>query len=74
LQDDEVLGEHIGLNLRVMFISAGGTVQKLLLLVDDRQAFFADRVPAIEISWSLLFGVIELVAHWAFHHDKVIIL
>ena len=35
LQDDEIFSEHIGLNLGVMFIAAGGAVEKLLLFVDD---------------------------------------
>jgi hypothetical protein len=34
LQCYEIFGQHVGLGLRVMFESAGGTIQKLLFLVD----------------------------------------
>jgi hypothetical protein len=35
LQDDEIFSEHIGFDLGVMFVAAGGAVEKLLLFVDD---------------------------------------
>jgi hypothetical protein len=47
LQDDEVFGEHVGFDLRIVFVAAGRAVQELLLVVDDREALLADRVPAV---------------------------
>lgn len=67
LEDDEVFGEHVGLYLRVVLVAAGGAIQKLLLLVDDRQALLAHRMSAVQVPGSLLLRVVELVAHRALH-------
>lgn len=47
LQDDEIFGEHIGLDLGIVLVATGGAVQKLLLLVHDRKTLLAHRVPAV---------------------------
>lgn len=47
LQHDEILAEHVGLDLRIVLEAAGGAVQELLLLEDDAQALLADSVPAV---------------------------
>jgi hypothetical protein len=67
LQHNEVFGEHIWFNLRVMFESACGAVQKFLLFVDNGEALFANCVTAVEVARCFLLRVIEIVAHWAFH-------
>lgn len=47
LQHYKIFSEHVGFYLRVMLEAAGRTVQELLLVVDYRQAFLADRVAAV---------------------------
>lgn len=47
LQDNKIFGEHIRLYLGIVLVATGGTVQKLLLLVDYRQTLLAHRVPAV---------------------------
>lgn len=47
LQHDEVLRQHIGSQLGVVLVSAGGTVQELLLLVDHIETLLANGVSAV---------------------------
>ena len=35
LKHYEILGEHIGLDLGIMFVSTGGTIKKFLLLINN---------------------------------------
>lgn len=47
LQHYKIFGEHVGFDLRVVLVAAGGAVQEFFFLVDDGEALFADRVAAV---------------------------
>lgn len=51
LQHNEIFGEHVRFDLRIVLISAGRTVQELLLLIYYGEAVFTDRMAAVKISW-----------------------
>lgn len=71
MEDDEVFGEHVGSDLRIVLVAAGGAVQELLLLVYHVQALLADRVSAVKVTRGLFLGVVEVVAHGAFHCQSI---
>lgn len=67
LQCNEVLGEHVGLDLRVVLVPARRTVQELLLVVHHLQAQLAHCVAAVQVAGDLRLRVVQLVTHRAFH-------
>ena len=67
MENYEVFAEHIGFDLRVVFKAASGAIQELLFFVDDEEAFLANGVSTVEVAGAFLFGIIEVIAHGAFH-------